>query len=362
VPLPLSAQVMWSLAQYRYDQFKKRDASHFRLLSISDADRPRVLAEAEGIFLVRELINQPANVLGPEGFSRAFSALAEQHGAEYQQWVGEELLAANFPAIYTVGRAATEQPRLLQLTWGQPSHPRVTLVGKGVCFDSGGLDLKPSAAMRLMKKDMGGAAHVLGLAHWLMSIQLPIRLEVLVPAVENAISASAYRPGDILTMRNGLTVVIDNTDAEGRLILADALVKACEQPPELLINFSTLTGAARVAVGTEIAAFFTPDEDLAGAIAKMATTVGDAMWRLPLYSGYLSMLDSSVADLANSSPSSYAGAIIAALFLQRFVPAGIPWLHVDMMAWNVASKPGRPEGGEAMGVAAVANYLIQRYG
>ncbi len=360
--LPRAAQVMWSLAQYRYDHFKQRDSASFRLLSIDSAELPAVLAEAEAIFLARDLINQPANRLGPEGLAHAVAALAQQHGAEYKQWVGEALLTDNFPAIHAVGRAAAEEPRLLQLTWGDPSRPRVTLVGKGVCFDSGGLDLKPSAGMRLMKKDMGGAAQVMGLAHWLMRIKLPIYLQVLIPAVENAVGPRAYRPGDILTMRNGLSVEIDNTDAEGRLILADALVKACEKPPEILIDFSTLTGAARVAVGTEIAAFFTPDESLAAAIQRVANTVGDAVWRLPLHAGYNSMLDSNVADLLNSSPSSYAGAIIAALFLQHFVAPEVAWVHFDVMAWNVSSKPGRPEGGEAMGLQAMAAYLIQRYG
>jgi leucyl aminopeptidase len=362
IPLPLNAQVMWSLAQYRYDQFKPRDSAAFRILCTTEEHLPVVLAEASAIFLVRHLINQPANVLGPIGLAQALNDLAQQHGAEYTQWVGDELLTDNFPAIHAVGRAAAEPPHLLKLTWGNPAHPHVTIVGKGVCFDSGGLDIKPSAGMRLMKKDMGGAAISMGLAHWVMSVQLPIYLQVWIPAVENAIGTSAYRPGDILTMRNGLTVEIDNTDAEGRLILADALVKACEQPPELLIDFATLTGAARVAVGTEISAFFTADETLATAIQQLGQTTGDSTWRLPLHTGYKNMLDSSIANLINSSPSSYAGAIIAALFLAYFVPASISWVHFDIMAWNVSNKPGRPEGGEAMGLQTMAAYLMQRYG
>ena len=275
--------------------------------------------------------------------------------------MGDDLLKANFPAIHMVGRAAENSPRLLSLSWGDANHPRVTLIGKGVCFDSGGLDIKPSAGMRLMKKDMGGAAHVLGLAMWIMANQLPIRLEVLIPAVENSIGPNAFKPGDILTMRNGLTVEIDNTDAEGRLILADVLVKAEEARPELIIDFATLTGAARVAVGTEMAAMFTNDEGLALSLTEASREVADPLWRLPLFAPYETMLDSNVADLANASASSYAGAITAALFLQRFISPATSWVHFDIMAWNVSSKPGKPEGGEAMGIRAIAHYLQKKY-
>ncbi|WP_133126762.1 leucyl aminopeptidase family protein [Legionella nagasakiensis] len=360
-PLSKTAQLAWSLAQYQFDQYKTAKASPSVLLVEKDS-LSSVLAEASAVFLVRDLINRPTNDLGPEQLAEVFSNLAHEHGAEFQQWVGDELLANNFPAIYTVGRAAAAAPRLLSLCWGNESHPRVTLVGKGVCFDTGGLDIKPPVAMRLMKKDMGGAAHVIGLAQWLMAYKLPIRLQVLIPAVENSIGTHSYRPGDVLTMRNGLTVEVDNTDAEGRLVLADALVKACEDKPEVLFNFATLTGAARVAVGTEMAAMFTNNDALAQAIITTANEVDDPVWRMPLFPGYANMLDSAIADLANGSASPYAGAITAALFLQRFIDGQIPWAHFDIMAWNVTSKPGKPEGGEAMAMRAVAHYLFHRYG
>ena len=359
-PLSMRAMVKWSLAQYKFDHYKSREVLS-RTLVVSDENLSHILAEATSIFLVRDLINAPANIMGPESLAGALSTLADTHGAVYQQWVGPELLEHHFPAIHAVGRAAAEAPRLAMLTWGDASHPKVTLVGKGVCFDSGGLDIKASGGMRLMKKDMGGAAHVIGLAQWLMMRKLPIRLQVLIPAVENAVGSRAYRPGDILTMRNGLTVEIDNTDAEGRLVLADALVKACEEKPDLLFDFATLTGAARVAVGTEISALFSNNDALAEGIIQASNTVGDPVWRMPLFQGYVNMLDSNVANLVNSSPSSYAGAIIAALFLEHFVEKNTPWVHMDMMAWNVGAKPGKPEGGEAMGIQAVAAYLIERF-
>ncbi|AHE66412.1 leucyl aminopeptidase family protein [Legionella oakridgensis] len=360
-PLSKTAQLAWSLAQYQFDQYKTPKALP-RVLLIGKEIFSSLLAEASAVFLVRDLINRPANDLGPVQLAEVLSDLANEYGAEFQQWVGDKLLTNNFPAIYEVGRAAAQEPRLLSLLWGNVNHPRVTLVGKGVCFDTGGLDIKPSTAMRLMKKDMGGAAQVIGLARWLMSLKLPIRLQVLIPAIENSVSAHSYRPGDVLTMRNGLKVEVDNTDAEGRLVLADALVKACEDKPEVLFNFATLTGAARVAVGTEMAAMFTNSDALAQAIITAAEEVEDPVWRMPLFAAYASMLDSAIADLANGSASPYAGAITAALFLQHFIDAEIPWAHFDIMAWNVANKPGKPEGGEAMGMRAVAHYLLHRYG
>ncbi len=361
VPMSLPAMVKWSLAQYRFDRYKSRDSVP-HCLAVQAECLPEILAEAVSIFLVRDLINTPANVMGPEALASALAAIAEEHGAVFEQWVGSQLLHDNFPAIHAVGRAAAEEPRLARLTWGDESHPRVTLVGKGVCFDSGGLDIKPSSGMRIMKKDMGGAAQAMGLATWLMMRRVPIRLEVLIPAVENAVGSRAYRPGDVLTMRNGMTVEIDNTDAEGRLVLADALVKACEEKPDILIDFATLTGAARVAVGTEMSALFSNNDTLAEGILRASHKTGDAVWRMPLFQGYANMLDSTIADFVNSSPSSYAGAIIAALFLEFFVDKDIPWAHFDLMAWNVSTKPGKPEGGEAMGIQAVASYLIQRFG
>ncbi|MDF1678452.1 MAG: leucyl aminopeptidase family protein [Legionellaceae bacterium] len=354
------AVVLWALAQYRFDLYKKTEKKP-RVLVLQQEMLTRVLAEASAIFKTRDLINTPANHMGPEALANVVKDLAEQHGAAYKVCVGDTLLEANFPAIHAVGRAAAEAPRLASLTWGDEAHPRVSLVGKGVCFDSGGLDLKPSRGMRLMKKDMGGAANAIGLAHWIMTLQLPIYLELYIPAVENAVSASAYRPGDVLTMRNGLTVEIDNTDAEGRLILADALVKATEHKPELLIDFSTLTGAARIAVGTEITAMFSNDDAFATAVVKHSDEMRDPVWRLPLYQNYTRLFESSIADLANSASSSYGGAITAALFLERFVPKDVAWMHCDLMAWNARTTPGKPEGGEAMGIQAIAAYLMKRY-
>lgn len=359
--LPSHVLLVWALAQYRFDRFKAIDNLP-RILCVSPQHLPSILMQAKAVFLVRDLINTPTNELGPRELATVVEQLAEEYGGQFEQWIGDELLQANFPAIHAVGRAAADAPRLLSLSWGDISHPRVTLVGKGVCFDSGGLDIKTSSTMRLMKKDMGGAAQVIGLAHWMMSACLPIRLQVLIPAVENAVGSNAYRPGDVLTMRNGLTVEIDNTDAEGRLVLADALVKACEEKPELLIDFATLTGAARIAVGTEISAMFTNDDTLATSVSTTASEVIDPVWRMPLYAGYNSMFDSSIADIANSSSSGYAGAITAALFLQRFVTTDTSWMHFDIMAWNLSNKPGKPEGGEAMGILAVGAYLLKRYG
>ena len=355
------ALLTWALAQYSFDKYKP-NLTEPRILAVDECELRNILIKSKAIFLVRDLINTPANDLGPQEMAAFVAGLASEYGAEFKQWVGDELVCDNFPAIHAVGRAAADAPRLLSLIWGDETHPRVTLVGKGVCFDSGGLDIKPSSGMRLMKKDMGGAAQVIGLAQWLMAHRLPIRLHLLIPVVENAIGSKAYRPGDVLTMRSGLTVEIDNTDAEGRLVLADALVKACEEKPELLIDFATLTGAARVAVGTEMSAMFSNDDQLAEGILNSAVEVNDPVWRMPLFSGYASMLDSSIADMTNSTSSSYAGAITAALFLQRFVNESVSWVHFDVMAWNVSNKPGRPEGGEAMGMLAVGQYLMGRYG
>lgn len=359
--LSQGAAVNWGLAQYRFDAYKKHELPQRRLV-VDEQDLPEVLALTQSIFLVRDLINKPASDMGPQHMAEVVETLANIYKARFEQWVGDELITANFPAIHAVGRASAAAPRLLSLTWGNETHPHITLVGKGVCFDSGGLDIKPSAGMRLMKKDMGGAAQVIGLAQWIMMRRLPIRLQVLIPAVENSIGPDAFRPGDVLTMRNGLTVEIDNTDAEGRLILADALVKACEDKPDLIIDFATLTGAARTAVGTEISALFSNNDPLATAIIDASYKAADPVWRMPLHAAYEDLLNSNVADLANSSASPYAGAIVAGLFLQRFVTQSVPWLHFDIMAWNVSNKPGRPEGGEAMGLRTVAEYLLRVYG
>lgn len=354
------AVLVWALAQYQFEYYQKVVPLP-RILAVNPTYLPTVTAKADAVFLVRDLINMPANLLDPEALAAIAAELAETMHGHCQIWTGEDLLTHRYPAIHAVGRAASSAPRLIHLTWGDAAHPHVTLVGKGVCFDSGGLDLKTSATMRLMKKDMGGAAQVLGLAKWLMAEKLPIYLQVLIPAVENAVNEQSYRPGDVLMMRNGMSVEVDNTDAEGRLILADALTKACEQPPEILIDFATLTGAARVALGTEISALFSNNDKLAAEIQAYGTRCHDPIWQLPLYSGYQSLFESSIADVMNSSPSAYAGAIVAALFLQYFVKPEIDWLHFDVMAWNVSSKPGKPEGGEAMGVLAVGQYLLDRY-
>lgn len=355
------ALLAWSLAQYQFDRYIS-GAFVPRVLVISEKELTAILVDADAIFMVRDLINTPTNDLGPAEMADVVMKLAAEYGAEFKQWVGDELVQDNFPAIHAVGRASASAPRLLSLTFGDEKHPKVTLVGKGVCFDSGGLCLKPAAGMRLMKKDMGGAAHVIGLAQWLMRHRLPIHLQVFIPAVENAVSGASYRPGDILRMRNGVSVEIHDTDAEGRLVLADALVKAYEGKPELVVDFATLTGAARVAVGTEIAAMFVNDETLAQELTDAAAQTQDPIWRLPLFDGYEGMFNSTVADLSNASASPYAGAITAALFLQRFITPGSLWVHFDIMAWNVCSKPGKPEGGEAMGIRAVGQFLLNRYG
>ncbi|KTD65059.1 leucyl aminopeptidase family protein [Legionella shakespearei] len=358
--LSQKAAVNWGLAQYRFVAYKHYDLQP-RLLLVDEAELHDVLALTQAIYLVRDLINKPTNDMGPAEMASVVDQLAQTHNAEFKQWVGDELVKENFPAIHAVGRASAAAPRLLSLTWGNQTHPRVTLVGKGVCFDSGGLDIKPSSGMRLMKKDMGGAAHVIGLAQWIMQKKLPVRLQVLIPAVENSIGSDAFRPGDILTMRNGLTVEIDNTDAEGRLVLADALVKACEDNADLIIDFATLTGAARAAVGTEIAAMFSNNDALAESVMQASQKAADPVWRLPLFAGYEDLLNSNIADMANSSSSPYAGSIVAALFLQRFISKATPWVHLDVMAWNTSSKPGRPEGGEALGFKAIAEYLLHTY-
>lgn len=360
-PIEQGAAIAWSLAQYRFTAYKKYDL-HPRVLVLQEEVLDATLAITKSLFLVRDLVNTPPNDMGPKEMAAVVEQLAQTHQAEFKQWVGDELIDENFPAIHAVGRASSSAPRLLSLCWGNKTHPRITLVGKGVCFDSGGLDIKPASGMHLMKKDMGGAAHVIGLAQWIMMQRIPIRLQVLIPAIENSIGPDAFRPGDVITMRNGLTVEIDNTDAEGRLVLADALVKACEEQPDLIIDFATLTGAARVALGTDVAAMFSNNDELALLLTEASIKAADPVWRMPLVAGYEELLQSSIADMANASSSPYAGAITAGLFLQRFVGKTIPWVHFDVMAWNTSSKPGKPEGGEALGFRTVAEYLLSTYG
>ncbi len=352
----------WALGAYQFTRYKAPKQVMARLAIPPACDAGRIQRIVAAMTQVRDLINTPAEDLMPEHLAQVMQTLAQDFGATFAQTVGDELLAHNFPVIHAVGRASTHPPRLLDLRWGDPAHPKVTLIGKGVCFDSGGLDLKSSGAMRLMKKDMGGAATALGLARLVMSAGLPIRLRVLVAAVDNAVAGNAFRPGDVLRSRQGLTIEIHNTDAEGRLILCDALAEAGTEQPAVMIDFATLTGAARTALGTEVPALFCNDEALASALLAVAEREQDHCWRLPLHPPYRQMLDSKIADIANASDSPHAGAITAALFLKEFVPAGIPWAHFDLMAWNLKARPGRPEGGEAMALRAVFGWLEERYG
>lgn len=356
-----AAALGWALGSYAFTRYRKPSQTFAELVWPKRADRGEVTRLAEAVYLVRDLINTPAGDLGPTQLAEAAKDLAKRHGAKTKVIVGDDLLKRNYPAIHAVGRAAADAPRLIDMRWGG-SGPRVTLVGKGVCFDSGGLDLKPAAGMKLMKKDMGGAAHVLGLAHAIMDAGLPLRLRVLIPAVENAVSGNAFRPLDVLSTRKGLTVEIGHTDAEGRLILCDALTEAQSESPDLIVDFATLTGAARVALGPELPAMFCNHDPTAEALERHAAEQGDPLWRLPLHQAYKSQIDSKVADLNNVSSQPFAGAIIAALFLERFVEPKTPWVHFDIMAWNPSGKPGRPEGGEAMGLRAVLALIKERVG
>ncbi|MGB3612414.1 MAG: leucyl aminopeptidase family protein [Elainellaceae cyanobacterium] len=348
----------WHMGQYRFDTYKRSSHSNYPELEIPDGgDRDYIKATAEAIALVRDLINTPAGDMGPNQLEERARAVADSCGAEFTAIRGDDLLTQNYPMIHAVGRASDQAPRLLDLRWGDPSHPKVTLVGKGVCFDTGGLNVKSSGGMKLMKKDMGGAAQTLGLASMIMTLKLPVRLRLLIPAVENSIAGNAAHPYDVLPSRKGMTVEIGNTDAEGRLVLADALWEASAESPQLLIDCATLTGAARVALGTELPALFCNNDAIANQLLEAGLQVSDPMWRLPLHSPYRSLLDSKVADICNISSGSYGGAIAAALFLQEFVKPNIPWVHVDFMAWNLRSQPGRPEGGEAMGMRALYELI-----
>ena len=354
--------VAWGLGQYAYSRRSEdKQATVRKLAWPRDVDPAAVLSAVEADKLVRDLVNTPAGDMGPAELSQATAALAAAAGAEFREIVGDALLAEGFPAIHAVGRASSRPPRLLDLRWGEPGRPRVTLVGKGVCFDTGGLNLKAAAGMRNMKKDMGGAAHVLGLARMIMDAELPVRLRVLIPAVENSVSGNAYRPGDVVDTRAGLTVEIGNTDAEGRVVLADALALADEEAPELLLDFATLTGAARVALGPDLPALFATDEALGQAWAKAGLPEGDPLWPMPLWAPYAANLGGGIADLNNITTDGFAGAIYGGLFLQRFVHAAQAWAHVDTFAWNPRNRPGRPEGGMSQGVRAAFALLAARY-
>lgn len=351
----------WALGGYTFDRFKPAGIELARLCPPETTDTEDARRIAEGVMLSRDLINTPADRMGPEGLEAAARNLAERHGATVSVVTGDDLLAQNYPMIHAVGRAASEAPRLIELEWGNLDHPRIALVGKGVCFDSGGLDIKAAAYMRLMKKDMGGAANVLGLAHMIMSAGLNLRLHVLVPAVENAVGAGAFRPGDVLDSRQGLTVEIDNTDAEGRLVLGDALTKAGEHDPALVIDMATLTGAARVALGPEVMPFYTDDNELASDLAEAGTDTADPLWRMPLWEGYDRWMDGSISDLVNGADTPFAGSITAALFLRRFAPSSAPWVHFDIFGWNPKDRPGRPKGGESQASRAIYHMLKKRF-
>ena len=359
------AALGWLLGQHRFDRYrtKSSDEHGSRVLLTKDAATiAQHVALAEGTSLVRDLVDTPAADMGPADLEVAAEALAKEFDARIEVTRGDAL-DQGYPLIAAVGNGASREqaPRLIELHWGKKDAPLVAIVGKGVCFDSGGLDIKPASGMRLMKKDMGGAAHALALARLVMATKLPIRLHLLIPAVENSISATAFRPGDIVASRKGLTVEIDNTDAEGRLVLGDALTRAAEAKPELVIDFATLTGAARVALGPDLPAMFANDDTLAADLESAARTVGDPLWRMPLWDGYADMLKSDLADIANSSDSPFAGSVTAALFLKRFVDEDTPWAHFDTFAWRPAAKPGRPKGGEALGLRATFAMLEARY-
>jgi leucyl aminopeptidase len=349
---------------YRFERYRSSKTETASLEPPPNADREFVTRAAESLRMARDWINTPAGDFGPSQLAAAAQQVADRHQAAFKEWVGQDLLSANFPAIHAVGRASSEAPRLVELRWvprGGDAYPRITLIGKGVCFDSGGLDIKPSSGMALMKKDMGGAAVALALAHLLMSAKVRAQLRVLVPAVENAISGNAYRPGDVLATRKGLTVEVGNTDAEGRLVLCDALAFADAERPDLIIDFATLTGAARVALGPELPALFGNEERMVQSLAKVAAAEHDPLWPMPLWAGYEDELASKIADLNNVASSPFAGAIFGALFLKRFVTES-PWMHIDLYAWNSKDRPGRGVGGEAQALRGVYRYLVERYG
>jgi len=358
-----AAALGWALGCYKFTKYKSkiRPIKMPILVWPKDCDRKMVIRTADATALVRDLINIPPEDMGPPELSSAARKLAKRHGAKIIILIGNNLLKKNYPTIHMVGRAAEKAPRLIDMTWGRPNAPKVTLVGKGVCFDTGGLDLKSAAGMLRMKKDMGGAAHVLGLAHMIMDANLNVRLRVLIGAVENSVSGNAYRPSDVIRTRKGITVEVGNTDAEGRLVMCDAIAEADRENPAMIADFSTLTGAARVAVGTDISAMFCNDDSIAKDIYEAGEDLEDPIWRLPLYSNYRHLLNSKVADINNVSEGGFAGAITAALFLEEFVSKNTKWVHFDIMAWNRTARPGRPVGGEAMGMRAIYQVLEDRF-
>jgi leucyl aminopeptidase len=357
----VQASLGWGLASYRFDRYKADKRPRPVLLLDQDIDdEVRSLCEAQ--CLVRDLVNTPTEHMGPSQLADAVTLQADRFEAKYNCVMGDELLTQNFPAIHAVGRASSRPPRLLELTWGAEEAPVLALVGKGVCFDTGGLDLKTAAGMLFMKKDMGGAAHALALARLVMENQMPVRLKLLIPAVENSVAGNAYRPGDVIPSRKGLSVEIGNTDAEGRVVLSDALCYACEALPDLVIDFATLTGAARIALGADLPPLFSNRDEVSLGIQQAGVEVEDPLWTMPLYRPYRKLIESPIADLSNTGKSAYGGCITAALFLEHFVEPEIPWVHIDTFAWNQSNRPGRPQGGEALGLRAVFRYLQSRYG
>ena len=359
---PTRVALGWALGTYAFTRYREKKGGGASLAWPEGADRELLLRLAEAVFLARDLVNTPASDMGPAEFAAEAVRIAAAQRARHHVLVGDELLAENYPTIHAVGRASARAPRLVDILWGEEGAPRVTLVGKGVCFDSGGLDLKTASGMRMMKKDMAGAAIVLALGRAIMAARLPVRLRLLLPLVENAVSGNAMRPLDIVRTRKGLTVEIGNTDAEGRLILCDALAEASREKPALLVDIATLTGAARVALGPELPGLFTNDDALAGALAAAAAAEDDPLWRMPLWRPYRQMIDSKIADLNNVSESPLAGAITAALYLAEFVDPGIPWAHLDVMAWNPRARPGRPEGAEAQTLRALYAHIARQFG
>ncbi|MEL7541120.1 MAG: leucyl aminopeptidase family protein, partial [Pseudomonadota bacterium] len=349
----------WADGAYRFDRYLSDKADPPKLVVGEDSAGEAQIRVAVAIDRLRDLVNTPAEDMGPPEIQGTISDLAERYGASLETTIGAALLEQNYPMVHAVGRAGPEEPRIMELSWGNPEHPELAIVGKGVAFDTGGLNLKTGNYMRLMKKDMGGAAHAIALAELVMGHDLPVYLKLYVPAVENAIAGDAFRPGDVLSSRKGLSVEIDNTDAEGRLILGDALTRACESEPDLIIDFATLTGAARVALGPDLAPYYTDDEALAAEIAQGATTSGDPAWRMPLWSPYRAMLKSPIADIVNSASGGMAGSITAAIFLKQFVDAK-SWVHLDVWAWR-EGKYGRPAGGAACGLRAMWETLQARY-
>ena len=356
-----NAHLAWILSTYCFDKYKKKSVLSAKLKASKEINTTRILIEAEGDFITRDLVNTPTNDMGPDALEKAFCNLALKHNAYTQVIKGDDLLKQNFPMIHAVGRASDQEPRLLDMKWGDKNNPKVTLVGKGVCFDTGGLNIKPTSSMGLMKKDMGGAATVLGLAHMIMSLNLNVNLRVIIPAVENSISSNSFRPQDILISRKGMSVEINHTDAEGRLVLADALCLADEDYPDLLICNATLTGAARVALGPDMPPFFTDDEELAIQIQKASLEKNDPLWRLPFWNPYEDLIEPDVADLDNAPKGGFAGAITAALFLRRFVDKSKYFVHFDLFAWSQISKPSQSKGGACQSARAMLSVIEKRY-